>query len=71
MASTTLRLVFTGSSSKKLTFNYPDADSSVPAVQVKTLMQRIIANADIFAEQPLAMDSATFVTTASAPVDIS
>jgi len=71
MATTNLRLVFTGSANKKVNFNYPDANASVPAVQVKTLMQRIVANNDIFAEQPLAMESATFVTTTSVPVDLS
>jgi len=71
MPGTNLRLVFKGSSDKKVTFNYPDADSSAPAAQVKTLMQIMVANGDIFAEAPLALDSATFVTTTSTPVNIS
>ena len=71
MPGTNLKLVFKGSSDKKLTFNYPDADSSATAAQVKTLMQNMVANKDIFAEQPLVMDSAAFVTTTSVPVDLS
>jgi len=71
MAVTNLRLIFTGNADRRVTFNYPNANASVPAAQVRTLMQRIVANNDIFAEQPLAMESATFITTASVPVDIS
>ena len=71
MPGTNLKLVFTGSFNKKVNFNYPDADGSATATQVKTLMQNIVANKDIFAEQPLALESAAFVTTTSVPVDLS
>jgi len=71
MPGTNLKLVFKGASDKKLTFTYPDANGAATATQVKTLMQNIIANKEIFAEQPLVMDSATFVTTTSVPVDLS
>ena len=70
MPGTNLKLVFKGSGDKKLTFNYPDADSTATATQVKTLMQGMITNNDIFAEQPLTMESATFVTTTSVSVDL-
>ena len=71
MPGTNLKLVFTGSIDKKVTINYPDANASAGAPVVKNLMQEIIANKDIFAEQPLAMVSATFITTMSVPVDLS
>ena len=71
MTATNLKLVFKGSGDKKLSFNYPDADSTVPAAQVKILMQGMIANGEIFAEQPLVIESATFVTTTTVPVDLS
>jgi len=71
MPGTNLKLVFNGSSNKKVNFNYPDADGAATATQVKTLMQNIVANGDIFAEQPISLVSATFVTTTSVPVDLS
>ena len=71
MAVTNLRLVFTGNANKRVTFNYPEADSFASAVQVKSLMQIMVANGEIFAEPPLLLESATFVTTASTPVDLS
>ena len=70
MPGTNLKLVFTGSSNKKVNFTYPDANTAATAVQVKTLMQNIVANKDIFAEQPLALESATFITTTSVPVNL-
>ena len=70
MASTTLRLVFLGTGSKKVNFNYPDADSDASASQVKSLMEMIVDNGEIFAEVPITLESATFVTNTSMPVDI-
>ena len=70
MPGTNLKLVFTGSINKKVNFNYPDANSASSAAVVKNLMQRIVTNGDIFAEQPLALESATFITTTSVPVNL-
>ena len=70
MPGTNLRLVFKGVSDRKITFNYPDANSSASDVQVKTLMQLIIANNDVFAEPPMTMESAAFVTTMTTPVNL-
>ena len=69
--TTTLRLVFTGSNDKKVIFSFPLADSSASAAQVKTLMQVIVANGDIFAEEPLALVGAEFINRGVTPVDIS
>ena len=69
MPGTMLRLVFKGSMDKKITFSYPDANSTATD-QVKNLMQVIVANNEIFAEQPHAIESATFITTISEPVNL-
>ena len=71
MPGTNLKLVFVGSANKKVAFTYPDAYSAATATQVKTLMQNMVANGDIFAEVPVALESATFVTTTSVPVNLS
>ena len=71
MAITNLRLFFRAFGDKKVNFSYPDADSNASAAQVKTLMQIMVANGEIFAEPPLSIESATFVTTTSVPVDLS
>ena len=68
---TTLRLVFLASNDKKLTFTYPNADSSASASQVKTLMQVIIANGDIFAEEPLSIVGAEFVARDVTEINVS
>ena len=70
MPGTNLKLVFRGSADKKVNFNYPDADGAATETQVKTLMQGMISNKEIFAEQPLTMESATFVTTTSVSVNL-
>ena len=71
MAVTNLRLVFRAFGDKRVNFSYPNANSSAPAAQVKNLMQIMVANGEIFAEPPLSIESATFVTTTSVPVDLS
>ena len=68
---TTLRLVFEGSNSKKITFSYPNADSDASGTQVKTLMQMMVANGDIFAEAPLTLVGAEFVEREVTPINIS
>jgi hypothetical protein len=68
---TTLRLVFDGNSGKKVTFAYPCAKSGASAVQVKTLMQVMVANGDIFSEVPRYLSGAEFVSREVTAVDIS
>ena len=71
MAVTNLRLVFKGAGDRSVSFNYPNANDSASATQVRSLMQIMIANGEIFSEAPLAIESATFVTTTSVSVDVS
>jgi hypothetical protein len=68
--NTNLKLVFVGSAGKKLTFSYPFAKTSAPAAQIKTLMQIMVSNGDIFSEAPLTLDTASFVTNTVTPVNI-
>ena len=68
--ATNLKLVFDGSAGKKVSFNFPHADVSATATQVKTLMQRMVANGDIYAEAPLALSKAEFVVNTVTPVDL-
>ena len=70
MAVTNLKLVFKGNNDKKVSFNFPDAYASASDAQVKTLMQIMVANGEIFTEAPLVLESAAFVTTTSVPVDL-
>ena len=58
---TTLRLVFTGSGGKNINFTFPNADKSASATQVKTLMQVMVANGDIYTEVPQLLKGAEFV----------
>ena len=66
-----LKLVFDGSGGKKVSFNYPFADFSAPAIQVKALMQMIVANGDIYSEIPQSSSKAEFVVNTVTPIDIS
>ena len=49
MPGTNLKLVFKGATDRKVTFNYPDANSAATATQVKTLMQMMVANGEYVA----------------------
>ena len=53
----------------KLNYNYIDPE--VTDATVKTLMQGIIANGDIFENVPAALKSAKLVTTSETAVDLS
>ena len=68
---TTLRLVFEGSSNRKVNFSFPLADSTAPAAQVKTLMQIIATNGEIFAVRPMSPLGAEFVSREVKPINIS
>jgi hypothetical protein len=69
--ATSLNLKFNASGEKKVSMTYPYADSACGDAQVKTLMQTIVANGEIFAEPPLALAGAEFVTRTVIPVDLS
>jgi hypothetical protein len=62
MNTVTLRLVFDSNSGKKINMTFTNADTGVSAIQVKTLMQMIVANKDVFAEEPLAIVGAEFIS---------
>jgi hypothetical protein len=70
MIETTLRLVFTGNGDRKLTFSYPNADSTAVAATVKALMTAIVTNGAIFAEVPLVAVAAEFVSRQITPINI-
>jgi hypothetical protein len=69
--ATSLNLKFNASGGKKVSMTYPYADSTCGDAQVKTLMQSIVTNNAIFAEPPLALAAAEFVTRTVIPVDLS
>lgn len=68
--ATTLRLVFSSDDGKKITQSYPYADASATGEQVKSLMQTIIANKDIFMEQPEGIIGAEFAVETIVPVSV-
>ena len=70
MASS-LKLMFNASGDKKVSVTFPYADASTGPAQVKTLMQEIVANNTIYAEPPLALAGAEFVSRTTTPVDLS
>ena len=67
--ATTLKTKFTDSAGKDLTVSFSHADVT-KAAAVKPLMQGMIANGAIYANAPVAMVSADFVTTTTIPVSI-
>jgi hypothetical protein len=69
--ATSLSLKFNASGDKKVSMTYPYADFTCGNAQVKTLMQAIVTNNVIFAEPPLALAAAEFVTRTVIPVDLS
>ena len=66
-----LKLAFGGADGKKISFNFPCADVTASAAQVKTLMQMIVANGDIYSEIPQTLTKAEFYVSETTPVDIS
>ena len=66
-----LRLAFDGNGGRRVSFNFPHADIDASAAQVKTLMQAIVANGDIYADVPQAPLRAEFFIREVRPIDIS
>jgi len=65
-----LRLVFGGYSGGRVSFNFPFANTGASSAQVKSLMQEIVTNGDIYANVPHSLTSAEFVIRERKPVDI-
>jgi hypothetical protein len=70
METITLRLVFEGNSGKKVNMSYPLANNEASDMQIKSLMQIIIANGEIFSEAPLAIVGAEFVSRGVTPINV-
>ena len=65
-----LRVKFTGADDKKLSWTFPFVNTAIDGLPVKTLMNAMIANGDIFAEPPLTKVGAEFVVNNSIPIDL-
>ena len=65
----TLRLVFV-SAGKRITMSYPYAEVTGTGAQVRALMQRIVANKEIFTESPDEIVGAEFAVMTKTPIDI-
>jgi hypothetical protein len=66
-----LNLTFKASGDKEVSFTFPYANASAGSAQVKSLMQGIVANGDIYAEPPLVLVDADFIDRTVTPVDLS
>ena len=53
---------------RKLTMSFRYADTACTPAQVKTLMQNIISNGDIFSEVPTSIVGAEFYSTGVTPI---
>jgi hypothetical protein len=69
--ATSLRLVFGANAGKKVSIAYNYADATCGNASVKSLMQTIIANGEIFAEPPLSIVGAEFVSTIRQTANVS
>ncbi|MDR1732194.1 MAG: DUF2922 domain-containing protein [Synergistaceae bacterium] len=66
-----LRLTFDGGQGKKLAMTFSNANPATPAGSVKALIAKILANKEIFSEEPGNILNADFVTTTVTPVNLS
>ena len=66
-----LRMVFGSYSGRKVNINFNYANTAASAVQVKTLMQIIVACGDVFTEPPLSLIGAEFFMPTTVPINIS
>ena len=66
----TLRLVFEDRHGNRFTVSYPDADGDASAIQVRSYMQLMIANREIFAQDPSVIVGAEFVQRAVTPINV-
>lgn len=68
---TVLKLEFLTAEEKTTTFTFKYAKPSVTAAQVKTLMETMISNKEIFETEPAFIKSAKTVTTSETVYDLS
>jgi hypothetical protein len=69
--ATSLRCVFTGPGDRNISMTFLNADATVSAAQVRNLMQVIVANGDIFGEEPTALVGAEFISREVRDINIS
>ncbi|GHV34373.1 hypothetical protein FACS1894187_04810 [Synergistales bacterium] len=65
-----LNLGFTTSGDKKLSVTYPYANPSALAANVKTLMETMVDNSEIFSEPPVSIVDANFVERNVTPISL-
>ena len=68
--SNTLRLLFKAQSGKNILITYPDAEVTATGLQVRTLMQRLVTNGDLFVDPPVERLEAKFAIMTLIPIDI-
>lgn len=68
--NTVLKMTFKGAADKDILISLPYADESKTAA-VKPLMEAIVANKDIFEDQPQALKKAEFVKTETTVTPVS
>ena len=66
-----LKLVFESGGDKKVSMTFPCAKISASAANVKSLMQEIVGNGDIYAEVPVGLVKAEFAIHTITPIDLS
>ncbi|MBQ7197075.1 MAG: DUF2922 domain-containing protein [Synergistaceae bacterium] len=66
-----LSLTFAKENGDSMSINYSYADPNASASNIKTLMQSIVTNGDIFENPPVAIKSAKIVTTEETAIDLS
>ena len=69
--STKLSLNFAKSNGDAVNITYNHAKNNVSAANVKSLMEGIVANGEIFEKAPAIIKSAKIITTEDTPVDLS
>ena len=69
--TTTLRCVFKGAGDRNVSMSFPNADATASANQIKTLMQMIVVNGDIFTDEPQSIVGAEFIVREIIDVDVS
>jgi len=69
--ATVLKLYFAKANGNEMSMTVKYADPEASNVNIKTLMQGIIANGAIFENTPVAIKSAKIVTTTTTDVDLS
>ena len=70
--ATSLRCVFRadGNQDRRITVTFNHADITATGAQVKTLMEAMIDNKEIYADEPGSIVGAEFVARAVIPVDV-